>query len=195
MFPVELAGSRVRLREFRETDVDDAFGLVGDNRVTSWLSFDSRSHAEAATMVRGIVDRARHDPRTEYYLAITLSTNDNDVIGFIRLALSGVQAGKLGYAINADHWGLGYATAATTIMLDFGFGDLELHRISAAIGPDNAASIQVVKRLGFHHEGRLRDHVHTNGQWRDSELYSILAHEWADRRSQGALVTEADKAS
>jgi [ribosomal protein S5]-alanine N-acetyltransferase len=54
---------------------------------------------------------------------------------------------------------------------------LELHRITAAIGPENAASIAVVKRLGFTREGCLRDHVFTNGAWRDSELYSILAHE------------------
>jgi RimJ/RimL family protein N-acetyltransferase len=27
------------------------------------------------------------------------------------------------------------------------------------------------------HEGRLRDHVFTNGEWRDSELFAILEHE------------------
>ncbi len=28
------------------------------------------------------------------------------------------------------------------------------------------------------YEGRIRDHVHTNGQWRDSLLYSVLTDEW-----------------
>lgn len=27
------------------------------------------------------------------------------------------------------------------------------------------------------YEGRIRDHVHTDGQWRDSLLYSVLTHE------------------
>jgi [ribosomal protein S5]-alanine N-acetyltransferase len=181
MYPVQVTGDRVRLREFREDDVDQALALVGDDRVTTFLSFDSRTHAETAAMVRGIVERAQADPRTEYYLAVTSLTSD-DLIGFVRLAFAGVQAGKLGYAVAADHWGHGYATDAAATMLEFGFTTLGLHRISAAIGPDNAASIQVVKRLGFHHEGRLRDHVHTNGAWRDSELYSVLAHEWATAR-------------
>jgi ribosomal-protein-alanine N-acetyltransferase len=57
------------------------------------------------------------------------------------------------------------------------FRVLELHRITAAIGPDNAPSIAVVKKLGFTREGRLRDHVLTNGAWRDSEFYSILMHD------------------
>jgi RimJ/RimL family protein N-acetyltransferase len=63
-------------------------------------------------------------------------------------------------------------------MISFGFQVQDLHRITAAIGPDNTASIAVVKKLGFTREGRLRDHVFTNGAWRDSELYSILVHEW-----------------
>jgi ribosomal-protein-alanine N-acetyltransferase len=55
---------------------------------------------------------------------------------------------------------------------------LGLHRISAATGPDNATSIAIITRLGFIEEGRLRDHVFTNGAWRDSILYSLLASEW-----------------
>ncbi len=63
-------------------------------------------------------------------------------------------------------------------MIRFGFNDLGLHRISAAIGPDNGASITIATKLGFNYEGRLRDHVYTNGAWRDSLLYSLLEDEW-----------------
>jgi ribosomal-protein-alanine N-acetyltransferase len=63
-------------------------------------------------------------------------------------------------------------------MITFAFQQLDLHRISAAIGPDNAASIAVITGLSFQYEGRLRDHVFTNGAWRDSMLYSILQGEW-----------------
>jgi RimJ/RimL family protein N-acetyltransferase len=66
-------------------------------------------------------------------------------------------------------------------VLRFAFETLDLHRVSAAIGPENLASIAVVKRLGFTYEGRIRHHVFTNGDWRDSLLYSLLADEWAGR--------------
>jgi len=62
-------------------------------------------------------------------------------------------------------------------MIRFGFDQLGLHRISAAIGPGNAASIAVVSKLGMRYEGRIRHHVHTNGAWRDSLLYSVLEDE------------------
>ncbi|MCX5068752.1 GNAT family N-acetyltransferase [Micromonospora lupini] len=102
------------------------------------------------------------------------------MIGFARLGLTGHQAAKLGYAIGAEHWGHGCATDAARTIIDFGFRELKLHRITAAIGPDNASSIAVAKRLGMQYEGRLRDHVFTNGAWRDSQLYSVLASEWND---------------
>jgi RimJ/RimL family protein N-acetyltransferase len=174
---VTLTGDRVRLREFRLNDLDDADAILGDDRVTRWLSFDSRTREQQAKVLTGAIERAKHTPRTEYYLAITTHTDDR-LIGFVRLGLGGVRAAKLGAAIAAGHWGHGYAHDATRTIIDFAFTTLELHRISGAIGPDNAASIALVTRLGFTQEGWLRDHVFTNGAWRDSILYSLLAHEW-----------------
>jgi len=178
MYPICLTGTRVKLREFCSDDLDRAMGLVGDDRVTTSLSFDSRSRDEATEMLKGILIRAQHEPRTEYYVAVT--TADAGLVGFARLGLNGVQAAKLGYAIAADHWGRGYATDASRTLLNFGFRALGLHRVSAAMGPSNAASIRIVERLGMKYEGRIRDHVFTNGEWRDSLLYSVLTHEWAE---------------
>jgi len=176
MYPVKLTGVVVVLREFRHDDAAEAVHILGDDAVTRSLSFDSRSLNETTAIIDAAIDRAQQEPRAEYYLAITLPSDE--LVGFIRLGLNGVQAAKLGYAIRADHWGQGLATDAARAMIDFGFGTLALHRVSAAIGPDNAASIALVQRLGFQHEGRIRDHVYTNGVWRDSLLYSVLRYEW-----------------
>ena len=180
--PLSLVGLGVVLREFRQPDSHDALSVIGDDRVTKYLSFDSRSLEEAAAMIEAAIERARQEPRVEYYLAIAELTSDR-LIGFVRLALTGVRAAKLGYAVAADYWGRGYATEALRLMLEFGFEQLALHRVTAAIGPENDVSIAVVRKLGFNHEGRLRDHVFTNGSWRDSLLYSILEQEWRDQRS------------
>ncbi|MGV9306908.1 GNAT family N-acetyltransferase [Nonomuraea sp. NPDC003727] len=173
MHPVRLVGEKVILREFRPDDVDGAFRIVGDPRVTDWLSFDTRTRDQAADMVAGIVTRAKEEPRTEYYLAVT-KHDAEELIGFARLGLSGVQAAKLGFAIVAEEWGCGFATDAARTLIAFGFESLNLHRISAAIGPKNSTSMLLVTKLGFVPEGRIRDHVFTNGQWRDSILYSML---------------------
>jgi RimJ/RimL family protein N-acetyltransferase len=176
VYPVKLHGPRVTLREFEREDVDASLALVGDDRVTHWLSFDSRSREQAAQMIDGVIERAQREPRTEYYLAGVLDYDS--LVGFARLGLTGVGAAKLGYAVAAEHWGRGYALEMTRLILEFGFNELNLHRITAAIGPDNQRSIAVAERLGMTYEGRLRDHVYTNSAWRDSVLYSVLSSEW-----------------
>ena len=168
-----LEGERTRIREFRLDDADDCAVIIGDDRVTSFLSFDSRPPEAGVAMVEHAAKAAAVDPRSEFYMGVTTEDNDT-VIGFIRLALTGVKAAKLGYAIHADHWHKGYASDAVSTMIAYGFDSLGLHRITAAIGPDNKRSIDLVERIGFKHEGLLRDHVFTNGEWRDSELYSML---------------------
>jgi len=172
-----LTGDGTRLREFRLDDLDDYLAIVGDDRVTNWLSFDSRDRDTAQKALAAAVERSQQDDRPDYMLAVT-RLDDDRLIGFARLGPTGVQAAHLGYAIAADHWGHGYATDASRTLVRFAFENLDLHRVSAAIGPENLASASVVKRLGFSYEGRIRHHVFTNDAWRDSLLYSILTDEY-----------------
>ncbi|MGW1617141.1 GNAT family N-acetyltransferase [Streptomyces sp. NPDC002285] len=173
---MRLVGKRVVLREFTLEDIDDVLAIIGDEPVTTWLSFDCRDRAQAVALIEGTIERAQQEPQTEFYLGVT-KLDDNRVIGFARIGLSGFQAGKLGYAIAAKAWGHGYATDAARALVTYAFKELDLHRITAAIGHDNGASTAVVQQLGFSREGTLRDHVFTNGAWRDSVLFSVLAQE------------------
>lgn len=192
MYPIRLTGIRTVLREFRPSDVDDVHAVVGDDRVASWMAFDTKTREQSETMVQGCITLSTELRRSEYYLVVCRPSDDT-AIGFVRLGLAGVAAAKLGYAIGADHWGSGYASDAAASALRFGFEQLLLHRVSAAIGPANKASMGVAQRLGMSYEGRIRHHVVSNGEWRDSLLYSILADEWArQQQAPDALSVEGD---
>jgi ribosomal-protein-alanine N-acetyltransferase len=178
MYPVTIAGERITLRDFEPDDLDPSMAIVGDDDVTRTLSFDSRSRDEQAARLSDDIARARGSPRPDYYLAIVARETDR-LIGFVRLGLLGThRGGELGYALRKDHWGQGYATEAARLMLDFAFSTAGLHRVQAATGPDNEPSRALLERLGFRYEGCIREHVFTNGAWRDSLLYSLLEHEW-----------------
>lgn len=180
MYPVTLEGTRVRLRDFVPDDLDATMAIVGDPAVTRWLSFDTRTRADQADRLALDVVRARAEPRPDYYLAVEVVAT-GELVGFARLGLGGGghRSGEVGYAIRRDRQGRGYAVEAAGLLLDLAFSTLGLHRVMAATGPDNAPSRAVLERLGFTYEGRMRDHVFTNGAWRDSLLFSILEHEWA----------------
>lgn len=173
---IEIRTPRLTLREFDESDLDALLSIVSDDRITQWMSFDSRSRQQAKDILDGVLERASNDPRVEYYFPIC---RGGEVIGTIRLGINGVRAAKLGYMIRPEYQGMGFAVESATALIDYGFSSLDRHRISAAIGPENLRSIAVAKRLGMHYEGRIRDHVFTNGAWRDSLLYSVLVDEWS----------------
>jgi ribosomal-protein-alanine N-acetyltransferase len=184
VFPVVIPGPRLTLREFRTDDLDASMAVVGDPEVTRSLSFDTRTRADQTERLAQDVARAQAEPRPDYYLAIA---NGSDIlIGFVRIGFGRDNSGELGYAVRREDWGKGWASEAAVLMLDFGFRSLHLHRIQAACGPDNRASQRLLARLGFTPEGRIRDHVFTNGAWRDSLLYSILDHEWQSEYDDAA---------
>ena len=180
MYPVQIEGQHVILREFQLDDLDACMAIVGDREVTSFLSFETRTVGEHAHRLVADIERARAEIRPDYYLAIVAKDTDS-LIGFVRIGLGGHRSGELGYALRQDRWGQRLAGEASTLMLTFAFEVLGLHRVQAACGPENSASRALLRRLGFHHEGTMRDHVFTNGAWRDSMLYSLLENEWRTR--------------
>ena len=187
-YPVSLEGPRLLLREFREDDLDDCMAVVGDEDVTWSLSFDTRSKDQQAALLAADITRAQLVPRPDYYLAV-VDRASTSMIGFARLGLARPGTAEIGTAIRKDMWRHGFATEASVIILDFGFDTLGLHRIQAACGPDNVVSQMILAKLGFRPEGRMRDHVFTNGAWRDSLLYSLLDNEW--RVSRGSFRSSA----
>lgn len=73
--------------------------------------------------------------------------------------------------------GGGRMTEAVRLAVRYGFEVVGLHRVEANIQPGNAASIALVKRLGFRLEGFSPRYLKIGGVWRDHERWALLADE------------------
>ena len=91
---------------------------------------------------------------------------------------------EIGYTLNKDFQGKGYATEALTAVIDFLFHTLDKHRIAASIDPNNFSSIRLVERLGFRKEAHFIESLFFHGKWVDDIIYAILAKEW---QAQGRM--------
>jgi RimJ/RimL family protein N-acetyltransferase len=92
--------------------------------------------------------------------------------------------GELGYVVNPDHAGHGYATEAAHMMLRLGFDHLGLHRIIARIDERNESSARLARRLGMRLEARLVQNEMFKGEWSSELDFAMLADEWPAHRDR-----------
>ncbi|MEA4890277.1 MAG: GNAT family protein [Clostridiaceae bacterium] len=86
---------------------------------------------------------------------------------------------EIGIALtNKTLRGQGLAAEALSLLIDYSFNELGLHRLWARIIEDNAPSLRLFGKLGFQQEGLLRDHVRRRGHYRDMIQLSLLRQEW-----------------
>src|SRR5262249_20323736 len=84
-----------------------------------------------------------------------------------------LQSGALAYAAFAPTAGQGYLTEGLDLVVRYAFEQLRLHRLEAQIQPGNHASIKLVRRVGFRHEGLSPEFLFIDGAWRDHERWAI----------------------
>jgi len=89
-----------------------------------------------------------------------------------RNATFGIAIGEKAY------WDKGYGTEATRLMLNYGFGTLNLHRITLWVFDFNSRGLHIYQKLGFVEEGRKRESVFRGGRYQDEILMGILESEW-----------------
>jgi ribosomal-protein-alanine N-acetyltransferase len=95
------------------------------------------------------------------------------------------QTASIGYWIGAPYAGRGLMTDAVRAVAPFAFSSLRLHRLEAACLPTNAASMRVLEKTGFRHEGRARQYLKIDGRWQDHNLYALLCDDLQSEPARG----------
>ena len=176
---MEITTHRLILREFMDNDWPAVLAYQQDARYLRYYPWHYRTAADAQAFVQLFLAQQRESPRRRFQLAITLAAG-GELIGNagIRRKPDNDWEADIGYELAPDYWGHGYATEAAQALVNHGFRELGLARISSWCIADNAASSRVLERLGFQREGRLRRNQYYKGRWWDTLLYSLLREEW-----------------
>ncbi len=176
---MEIRTERLRLREFACDDWRAVLDYQRDPRYLRYYPWTERAEEDAHTFVKMFLGWQHEHPRRRFQLAI-VRREDGRLIGNcgIRRKPGNDWEADIGYELTPDCWGNGYATEAARAIVDFGFKDLGLRRISSWCIADNVASARVLERLGFQREGRLRRNEYFKGRWWDTLIYGLLSEEW-----------------
>jgi ribosomal-protein-serine acetyltransferase len=83
---------------------------------------------------------------------------------------------EIGYWCRSDRTGLGLISETTLALADYAFSTLQAVRVELYIDDQNEKSIAVAERLGFRHEGLLRNGSRDgDGELRDMRLYAAVS--------------------
>lgn len=85
------------------------------------------------------------------------------------------QTAQIGYWIGEAYARQGFARAAVSAATRFCFESLGLHRVEAAVQPDNERSVRLLEATGFTKEGTARGYLKISGRWQDHDIYARLS--------------------
>ena len=87
-------------------------------------------------------------------------------------------AAEIGYVLNSDYWGLGYAAEAVARALDFGFEECGFNRIYARILDGNVGSVRVAEKNLMRYEATHKNALLVKGEYKTYHEYAILKSEY-----------------
>ena len=172
-----LTGDLVLLRP---VETADAAGLLAVDEETLRLT-GSHGTATLPELERWYATRAEHTDRLDLSI-IERATGEwagevvlnelnaaNESCGF-RILLQGPR-----------FYGRGLGTEASRLALGHVFGAVGVHRVELQVYDFNPRARHVYEKLGFVHEGTMRDALRWDERWVDCHLMGLLAADWAAR--------------
>ena len=75
-------------------------------------------------------------------------------------------------------WGSGANAESKAIVAYLAFALLGMHRVGSYSNPENERSTRALLRVGFRHEGVLRDWHRHGGRHHDVNVFGLLRPEW-----------------
>lgn len=180
-FP-ELTTPRLRLRQLRPSDAEAMFEILSDDEVARTFGLETFTDLEEAQQrIRAINASFRHQAALRWGIARLEDDTLIGTCGFIYWKWRHRHA-AVGYELSRPLWRQGFMMEALTAVLDFGYAQMNLHRVEALVMPENTPSLNLLSKLGFQNEGLLRDYGFWNGRFHNLYVLSLLQSEWAKQR-------------
>ena len=139
--------ARLTLRRARIEDLDAIHAVLANRRAMRfWSTPPHASLDQTRLWLLSMID-APADASDDYVVEL-----DGQVIG---------KAGcwrlpEIGFILHPDHWGRGLAREALEAVIANVFSSFPVEELTADVDPRNAASLALLKRLGFVETGRAK---------------------------------------
>lgn len=173
-----LKGSKIILTAFREDDLKILEAWYND--VSFLRNYDMISSFPMSLYeLKPMIEDVKKSP-DKFIFAVRNTSNGEfiGVTGFENILWNnGVATIYIGIG-NESYRGVGIGREALSLTIEFGFEELNLHRIQLTVLSYNTPAIKLYEKVGFKREGTYREFIHRDNKRYDMYLYGLLRKEW-----------------
>lgn len=169
-----LAGKNIYFKELSTNDTKAIHTYASDEEVSLFIGWRlMKTLDETSEFIKEML--RREAAGTHLYASIALNSTQA-VIGTAMIFNFDREANhaEIGYVFHKAHWGKGHGTECVTLMRDFAFQSLKLHKLHAQVVDANIGSSRILEKGGFELEGRLKDHYFIEGTYYDGLIYGKI---------------------
>ena len=160
---------RLKIRNLRETDLDDFHLYRSNPEVTKYQGFDTYTREQAKSFISEHQNKSLIVPGEWIQFAIE---------NISKRQLVGDCAIYLGITISHVHQRKGYAKETMLGLMHFLFSQKGIHRIEETVDAENLASIRMMESLSFRKEAHFIENTFFKGKWGSEYQFAILRREW-----------------
>ena len=168
---------RLLLRLPLESDSSKLFELMSEPSLTKFLTWESHTNIDTTkNVIQSLITSIQEDKGYHWCICF-----ENEIIGLVSLIdvkrtirTWTLNRAELAYWISLENQGKGYATEASEAVIDFGFKNLDFHKIIVAHSAENTGSKSICNKLGFVQYAHEQDAYNKEGVWHDLFWYELI---------------------
>ncbi len=173
----DIKSERLFLRQPCMDDVKALYKLMSDEKLTHFLTWELHTDIETTkALVQSLIYSQQNDKG--YHWCICLNKKLIGLVSLIdvrrKIRTWTLDRAELSYWIGSLNQGRGYATEASKKVMDFGFINLNLHKIIVAHATENIESERICKKLNFSQYAYEQDAFQKNNVWHDLIWYELI---------------------
>ena len=178
-----LKTERLTIRDYVEADWQAIVQRTTQDEVAQYMVWDTTTWAEQEKVVAWIREQQTLTLETLGKYVEFAVEKDGRAIGTVGLKhLSKTdRVAEVGWDLDPECWGQGYASEATAAFMNWCFRNLELHRFTSICDARNIGSYKLMERLGMRREAHHVKSSFIKGEWVDDLVYAVLKDEWLGR--------------
>jgi ribosomal-protein-alanine N-acetyltransferase len=154
-FPM-LETERLQLVRIGKDRLADLFEIYSDPKVVFFYGIEPhRVVSETLAVIETLDCKFRDGQSIEWGIVLKATGKLIGTMGFNKYQIG--FKGDVGFGLNREFWGRGFASEALRAAVRYGFDDFKLHRIEAEVDPRNQNAQRLLLSNGFVKEGLRRE--------------------------------------